>query len=286
MKFFQYKEIKQHGSPSFPVQYYYVDNSHPHYVMPLHWHDSFEIIVVKKGTLRLYLNNEAYVGEPGAVFFVNPSTLHRAEPIDCIYECAVFDMKLIENYDTSRISEYIQPIASLSLEVSPICDSVNDTVKELFAVLSVEREFYELQAISILYKLFYELYNSECIKKIKKKSKSYIHRRAQMVLLLEEIGREFTGKISFAELSEFCGIDEKYLFRVFKEFTGCTPTDYINRIRIDHACYLMTVRSLTATEASLECGFNELSYFSRVFKKYKGMSPGQYRRSISERGYE
>ncbi len=278
MKFFQYKEIKQHGSPSFPVQHYHVDKSHPHYVMPLHWHDSFEIIAVKKGILRLYLNNEIYIGEPGAVFFVNPSTLHRAEPLDCVYECAVFDMKLIENYDTSRISEYMQPISALSLEVSPICDSVKETVKELFFALAVESEFYELRVISILYKMFYELYSSDNVKKIKKKSKAYLHRREQMVLLLEKIGKEFTGKISFSSLAEFCGIEEKYLFRVFKDFTGCTPTDYINRIRIDHACYLMSVKSMTATEAALESGFNELSYFSKVFKKYKGVSPGQYRR--------
>ncbi len=278
MKFSQYREVKQHGSHSFPVQYYYVDKTHPHYIMPLHWHTAFEIIRVKKGCLRLFLNNELYVGEPGAVFFISPSSLHRAEPIDCVYECAVFDVKLISSYETSRIAEYISPIASSEVEVNAVCDSAGDTVNELFASLSVEREYYEMYATSLLCKIFYELYCADCVHSYKKKSKVYMHRRTQMILLLEKIGKEFTGRISLSELADFCDIDEKYLFRIFKEFTGQTPTDYINRMRIDHACYLMTVKSYTVTEASFESGFNELSYFSRVFKKYKGISPGEYRR--------
>ncbi len=284
MKFSQYREVKQHGSPYFPVQYYYVDKTHPHYFMPLHWHDAFEILRVKRGRLQLFLNNEIYIGEPGAVFFISPGTLHRAEPIDCIYECAVFDIGLLAgSRSISKISEYLDPISSYDVEVDAICGSVSDTVSELFSALSVEREFFELYVTSLLHKIFYELYSSDCIKKTVKKSKTYTHRRSQMILLLEKIGKEYTSKISFSELADFCGLDEKYLFRVFKDFTGCTPTDYINRMRIDHACYLMTVKSMSATEASLESGFNELSYFSKIFKKYKGMSPREYLRIYREK---
>ena len=70
---------------------------------------------------------------------------------------------------------------------------------------------------------------------------------------------------------------EKYLCRFFKEFTGHTPTDYINRLRVERACYEMKFNHLNVTEAAYECGFNEISYFSKCFKKYKGVSPGKYR---------
>ena len=278
MRFLEYREQKQHGSQSFPLQYYYVDKMHPQYTMPLHWHDEFEFIRVKKGRLRLFLNNEPLIGEPGAVFFVSPGTLHRAEPIDCIYECAVFDAKLISGYDVSKMSRYIRPIITGDVEIDAMCSSAKDTVDELFSSISVERDYYELYAVSLLVKIFYELYSSDCVKVSRKKSKLYTHRRAQMILLLEKIGKEYTGKISFSELAETSGINEKYFFKVFKEFTGQTPTEYINCMRVDRACHEMTVNGLSVTDAAYEAGFNELSYFSRVFKRYKGMTPGEYKR--------
>ncbi len=283
MKFSQYREVKQHGSPSFPVQYYYIDSKHPHYVMPLHWHGEFEIIYVKKGSLRLYLNEELHIGSEGTVFFVASGTLHRAEPNDCIYECIVFNTKLISGHDISKISEYILPITSNDVEVDANCPVAEKSAIELFSIISEADKYFELYVISLLHKIFYELYSSGAIKEIKKKSRPYTHRRSQMILLLEKIGREYTGKISFSELADFCGIDEKYLFRVFKEFTGCTPTEYINKLRIDRACYLMTVKKLSVTDASFESGFNELAYFSRVFKKYKGITPGSYKKMYLER---
>ena len=106
-----------------------------------------------------------------------------------------------------------------------------------------------------------------------------------MTLLLDKIEREYSRKITLAELSEIAQINEKYLCRFFKEFTGQTPIDYINRLRVDRACYEMTVNKLNVTETAYECGFNELSYFSKCFKKYKGVSPGQYRSEFcSEKG--
>ncbi len=282
MRFLEYRERKQHGSDAFPLQYYYVDKTHPHYTMPLHWHDEFELIRVKKGRIRLYLNNEVFIGEPGALFLVSPGVLHRAEPIDCIYECAVFDVKLISGYDGSKISQYMRPIITGDIEIDAVCSSAKDTMDELFSVISVERDYYELCAASLLVKIFYELYGSGCIKESRKISKPNTHRRAQMIFLLERIGEEYTSKISFPELAELSGISEKYFFRIFKEFTGQTPTEYVNCMRIDRACYEMTVNKLSVTDAAYESGFNELSYFSRVFKRFKGMTPGEYKRNVAK----
>ncbi len=276
MKFFQYKEIKQRGSPSFPVQYYYVDKSHPHYVMPLHWQDSFEIVRVIKGRLQLYLDNELFIGEPGAVFFIAPSVLHRAEPIDCIYECLVFEMKVINTYESSRLSEYIAPIATSDMQVDAMCSSAKETADELFRAVCIESEYFEIYLVSLIYKLFYELYSGGCIRYTKQKSRAYLHRRAQMVVLLDKLNREFTNDISVSELAEICSIHKEHLSVVFKGYTGCTITEYINRLRIDHAAYLMTVKSMPVTDAAYESGFNDLSHFSKTFKKYRGMSPREY----------
>ncbi len=281
MKYDEYKETGKRGTDAFPLQYYYVDREHPHYVMQLHWHAEFEIIRVIKGRLVLFLNNESYIGEPGAVFFVPPRTLHRADPLDCVYECAVFELKLISPHGSQIISEYIRPIMSGEVSVDAICNSAESAVGELFSSISVEREYYELSALSALDRIFFELYSSNSVKAAGKQGRAYANRRSQMILLLEKIGKEYTGRISLSDLADFSGINEKYLFRVFKEFTGQTPTEYINSLRIERACYEMTVNSMSVTEAAYESGFNELSYFSRIFKKYKGVTPGEYKRSSS-----
>ncbi len=279
MKYAEYREARRHGSENFPIQYYHVDRTHPHYVMQLHWHAEFEIIHVLRGRLMLYLNNESYVGEPGAVFFVAPGTLHRADPFDCVYECAVFDLTLISPHGSSRISEYIRPIMSNEVTVEAICNSAEGAACELFSSIAVISDYYELWALSALDRVFFELYSSGAVKENGKKGRANANRRSQMILLLEKIGKEYTSRISLSELADFSGINEKYLFRVFKEFTGQTPTEYINSLRIDRACYEMRVNSLTVTEAAYESGFNELSYFSRIFKKHKGITPGEYKKN-------
>ncbi len=282
MKFAEYKETMKRGSRSFPIQYYHVDKGHPNYVMPLHWQSEFEIIHVKRGRLQLFLNNELYVGEPGAVFFISPGILHRAEPLDCVYECAVFDLKLLSGYGESKMSEFIRPLISSEMEADVICGSASEAVYELFSVISVESEFYEFSVISALNRIFFYLYSSGAVKGSQKKNKAFNHKRSQMILLLDRIDEEYTHKISLSELAEESGLNEKYLFRIFKEFTGQTPTEYINSMRIDRACYEMKVVGLSVTDAAYESGFNELSYFSRVFKKYKGITPGEYKKSIAK----
>ena len=83
MKFSEYREQKTHGTKSFPLEYYFVDENHPQYVMPLHWHSEFEVLRVNRGRLAVYLNNEVYDLGEGDVIFIPSGTLHRGEPKDC-----------------------------------------------------------------------------------------------------------------------------------------------------------------------------------------------------------
>ena len=64
---------------------------------------------------------------------------------------------------------------------------------------------------------------------------------------------------------------------IFKEYTGSSPVDYLNELRIDRACFEISVNRKNAT------GFNDQSYFSKVFRKYRGISPTEYKKSLTER---
>ena len=72
----------------------------------------------------------------------------------------------------------------------------------------------------------------------------------------------------------------KYYFcRFFKKHTGKTYNEYINTLRVNHAIELMK-QGKSATFCCMECGFDDLSYFIKLFKKKFGMSPSQYRSYI------
>ena len=62
-----------------------------------------------------------------------------------------------------------------------------------------------------------------------------------------------------------------------------TPIEYINNLRIENACHLMIHSNLSVTESALESGFNDLSYFTRLFKRYKGVTPSVYKKSHNEK---
>ena len=97
MKFFDYKEKKQHGRFDFPIEFYHVDKSHPRYDMTYHWHTEWEIIRILSGEFLITINDEKILAKKGDIIFIQDGALHGGTPNDCIYECIVFDIKLLNS---------------------------------------------------------------------------------------------------------------------------------------------------------------------------------------------
>ena len=279
MKYNELYEKKQHGSKDFPIQHYYITNAHPQYQMPLHWHREFEIIHVISGRFQLYLNNVAYTLGEGDTAFVGSGILHRGTAEDCVYECLVFDLNMLRRQHGERINVLILPIISNDATVDcylPAGDGeVISLIKRLLFAAQKQVNYYELAVYGLLFQLFFQLY-----------VEGKIHTAAQnrrigrqtdtMITLLDWIELHYTERITLRQLSILSGVNEKYLCHLFREFTNDTPISYINRLRIEHACHAMAVNHRTVTEAAYDSGFNDLSYFSRTFKKYKGVTPKKY----------
>ena len=230
------------------------------------------------GRLTLFVNNEAFVLNAGDCAIIPAEALHRGEPEDSSYDCAVFDISLIASRKSGRAKELTQYLMSSSKEICPLCPSANKAITELLDTVAERSEFFELKVISLLSEIAYLIYTHALSEAEHRETERIARRRAVMTLLVDKIEREYTSRITLADLAEQAQINEKYLCRFFKEYTGQTPIDYINRLRIDRACYDMSIGGMNVTEAAFECGFNELSYFSKTFKKYKGVSPGEYRK--------
>ena len=85
-------------------------------------------------------------------------------------------------------------------------------------------------------------------------------------------------KLDLEEIAGHCGISVSHFCLVFKKSTSHTPLEYFNNIRIQRACQLLDLTSMKVKEIAESLGFSDAFYFSKVFRKVIGQSPGEYRR--------
>lgn len=82
-----------------------------------------------------------------------------------------------------------------------------------------------------------------------------------------------------ARFVDIAGVSYAHLARTLKTATGRTPTEYVNGLRLARAALLLTTTARPIVDISGECGFGQLSYFYRLFRKRFGASPDAYRRA-------
>ena len=87
--------------------------------------------------------------------------------------------------------------------------------------------------------------------------------------------------VDLDKLSEACSVSKSHLCRVFKKLTGQTVTQYLNAVRVSKACELLSETDLSIEAIALKTGFNNPSYFFRVFKKQTGKLPLAWRKTDS-----
>jgi len=281
MKYSELNEKKQRGTVDFPIEYYYATKTNLQYIMALHWHREFEIVHVISGKLELTLDNITYEMYEGDFAFIECGSLHKGTPFDCVYECTVFDLNMLRSKTKESVDSYLMPIINSSVSITSLHHSKDNAlsiaVSNLFAVLKEKKEFYELEVTTLLFKIFLELYKTDSIKEISKNRKSS-HQNKIIIELIDYIEVHFAEQITLEQLSKISGLSEKYLCKFFKAHTDQTPTEYINNIRINNACHEMRHLGRSVTEAAYNTGFNNLSYFSKVFKNFKGVTPKQYKK--------
>ena len=87
----------------------------------------------------------------------------------------------------------------------------------------------------------------------------------------------FHKKITLKEVSEIFGVSKFHFCKLFKRFSGTTYIDYLNQVRLDHAKELLK-HCTPILETCYDSGFEDLSYFTCLFKKYENITPGQFRK--------
>lgn len=97
------------------------------------------------------------------------------------------------------------------------------------------------------------------------------------------IKEHLTDKLSLDQAAEQVYLSKSYFCRIIKDELGCTFTEYVNRLRIERSKTLLRGTGMPIAEIACAVGFDDQSYFTRIFKKQTGMAPGKYREQRSQK---
>ncbi|NLK86951.1 MAG: AraC family transcriptional regulator [Clostridiaceae bacterium] len=95
----------------------------------------------------------------------------------------------------------------------------------------------------------------------------------RLLKIKQYILHNFMDRIEISKLADIVGLNPVYLGAFFKKANGCTIKQYITRIRINNAESLLSTGGYTVSEAAARSGFDDLFYFSKVYRAYKGYAP-------------
>lgn len=274
-------EDRPRGTYEFPFEFHHIGQNHPRYVMSYHWHVEYEIIRILKGSLTVTLDEKSFTSNENDVIFVHSGILHSGIPEDCVYQCIVFDINTFLK-NNPVCGEYIQKILHQEMMLfshfTAEQPEILSCVSSLFQAMYSKNPGYELIVFGQFYHFFGLVFSNHYFVENPTRARRDYKRILQLKQVLEFIEKNYASPLTLQQLSASVSMSPKYFCRFFSEMTHQTPMDYLNRQRIEEACYQLAATDDSITEIAYRNGFNDLSYFIRTFRKYKGITPGKYKR--------
>lgn len=254
-------------------------------LIAIHWHDHLEWIYVQKGRAKIQLDDVFLVGHQGDVFFVNSQQIHGATRIDNETElyAIVVDKSVLLNAGLDgtdpryfrRILDHELAVPSIFRRDQPV---TRDLSRSLLAIIDEFRHqppAYELFVKAHLFQAFalaIRFSDSGT-----RPSPSDAHENG-FGPLFAHLRQNYTHKVTVDQAAQLVNLSSSQFCVRFKEITGKTFVDYVNVLRIEEAERLLEHTNHPVGQIAAMVGLGNTAYLCRVFKKYRCISPLQYRR--------
>ena len=282
------QDLSLNGAPSFnskdfPLACYYVDDAFWNAWTrhrPYHWHPQVEIVYILSGTVTFLIGEDSVHAQGGDILYVNSGLIHGPVERNGIYFSMVFDPD--ELLSTSEFTRKM--LSSLNNDdrqiVSFLPREDNDLHREMEAL--VNRALYgipnhEFYILSGLYSFFGHIIDKSYFKSTEQSHLPMVRQMPRMKTVLTYIEENYMYQISLDDMAAAANLHPKYFSKIFRSITNQSPSSYLNEFRIRQACDLLLDTDLPVIDIALQCGFNDSSYFVSVFKRYKHVTPLQYR---------
>ena len=243
----------------------------------LHYHDEIEILHVDSGLFYILVNGKEYEITGGTTVMLSPRIPHSTYTKDVCCSTKLIQFRL-ENYlgDNMNVGKYFNRFiqnadSGFSLFKSPALSRVIDEIFEEYTKRDTE---YELVIKGEIFKVIATLIREGVLPESNQK---YSEPIAKLLPSISYIENHYAEKITLDEIASVQRLAPSYFCRLFKRASGTGFVDYLNFVRICKSERMLSDTKKSILEISYELGFSSVSYFNRLFKKYKNCTPTQYR---------
>lgn len=292
------KEKQSHGTRLFPCAYYHFCNPSHRLRVRHHWHEEVEIVYLHHGSFKLDINMEPYGTDRECFLFINSGELHSLRSLSMEFDeqAVVFSPSMLLFQDYDSIDESILlPLTQNKLtfprfldQTSPFFSAFRSCYQQISHIFSQSKEtlitgeqiltddvISQLQIKAGTLQLIGILMEAGLMCQSPRTESQKI---TAIKTVLSYITDHYHEKLYVQDLASQVNMNEQYFCRFFKRSIGKTPIDYINDYRLNKVIRLLETGDAQITEICLECGFNNMGNFQRLFKRKTGITPLQYRK--------
>ena len=220
------------------------------------------LVYFVEGINEYVYDGVTYTATPGTVIYLPQGRAYdifRTTPSQCVF---VNFTTVQETREEPFVKHYANHV------------KFRDALQSLLYSYRCRRVGYEAECLGILYGMLAMIQASD--------RAAYLPRaRFQKILpAVDYINTHFTGgDIRTEKLAALSGVSVRYFNKLFAVYFGVSPREYIIRLRLDAAQNLLSSTVQTVSEIASACGFTDVYYFSKVFRKLTGMTPSEYRKA-------
>lgn len=277
------REDIQHGSTAFPLACY--EDEVSRFFVPWHWHEEFECIVAISGVIPVDVKGARVLLQPGQGCFLNSGVLHsvaRTEGNPAVLRSVVFHPRLAgESAESVFWQDLIQPLLQdrdfrwLKLEPQiPWQKAVMDQILEAWHAVVFEEEDHQNLARYRLCAALRLLVRNRPSQPLSRQDRLSAQRLKQMLRFIQ---LHYAEELTVERIAATVSVSGSVCLRCFRQILGMSPMQYVIQLRVERAAELLLTTDRKINAIALDCGFSDMSYFTRTFRERKGCTPRQYR---------
>ena len=253
---------------------------------PIHYHDEYEInLVMGTSGMRIVGDNVQPFHDIDLVMIGKNlphawrgDTIEGNRVITIQFSAETLNLKILNK----RLFSHIKQLLIDSQQGLLFSKETMEAVKDKIIKLTQLQGFDSLLGF---FSLLSELANAKYTNLISKHydiSKYTMTAKSRRINhVIQYLQHNYMNDVSLSHVAELVGMSGSAFSHFFKNKTNCTYIDYINGLRIGHACQMLADTNYTVAEICYHCGFNNMSNFIRMFRKQKNMTPTEYRDFIA-----
>lgn len=283
------RELLEHGTTAFPIACYHDDFRICD--VPWHWHEEWEAVIITDGNCLVAAGSHKERIQAGEGFFIHSGALHGCwdtESSGCRFHSIVFHPRLVGGSPDSIFHQrFVQPLLEDSgpelIVLKPDIPWQKrslEAIEEAWQQCVGEEGPFPFQVRSALSELVWLLcgHLSPTAAPASSKDLRNSHRIKSM---LRCIHAQFGSELTTVAIAASASISESECLRCFRKTIGTTPIQYLKQYRIRQAAKLLTETSEKVCSIAENCGFQDMSYFTKAFREQMGCTPTQYRKNAS-----